>query len=99
MVGRKPNSDNNRSFWAGPIVPAVLISVALGGAMWMTYPTDRSHENIPVITAPASPVKVRPTDPGGMKVPYQGIYVLNPDAPEPTVKLMPSPELPVAFPR
>jgi hypothetical protein len=99
MNGRKAVSESNHSVWTGPIVPAVLISVVLGGAIWMTYPTGHGGESLPVISAPPSPFKVRPADPGGMKVPYQGIYVLNPDAPEPSVKLMPPPELPVAFPR
>ena len=99
MIRRKPISENHASVWTGPIVPAVLISVVLGGAIWLTYPTGQGGESLHVISAPASPIKVRPADPGGMKVPYQGIHVLNPDAPEPPVKLMPPPEAPVAFPR
>ncbi len=100
MTNRNSVLELHRSVWTGPIVPAVLISVILGGAMWMTYPSDQGRENLPVISAPVSPIKVRPADPGGMKVPYQGISVLNPDAPEPTVNLMPPPEAPVAsFPR
>ena len=99
MNGRKPVSEIHGPVWAGPIVPAVLISVALGGAMWMSYPNSHGSGSLPVIAAPPSPFKVRPADPGGMKVPYQGIHVLNPDALEPAAKLMPPPEAPVAFPR
>ncbi|MBT4934830.1 MAG: hypothetical protein HOJ87_07920 [Rhodospirillaceae bacterium] len=46
-----------------------------------------------------TPVKVRPIDPGGMEIPYQGIIVMNPSLtaePEQTVNLMPSPEEPMA---
>jgi hypothetical protein len=99
MIRRNPVSENHGPVWTGPIVPAVLISVALGGVIWMTYPTGQGGESLPVIAAPPSPFKVRPADPGGMKIPYQDISILNPEAPEPSVKLMPPPELPVAFPR
>ena len=70
--------------------------------MWMTYPTGQGSESLPVISAPVSPIRVRPADPGGMEVSYQDISILNPsspNAPEPIVNLMPPPEQPVLFAR
>ena len=51
-----------------------------------------------MILAPISPIKVRPADPGGMKIPYQNITVLNPEPPEvaePLIHLRPPPETPL----
>ena len=68
----------------------------------MDYPMTQRGESLSVISAPASPVKVRPVDPGGMKIPYRDITVLNPEpieAPKPSIHLRPPPEEPIAFPR
>jgi hypothetical protein len=35
-------------------------------------------EGVPVIAAPATPVKVRPVEEGGMDIPFQDIIVMNP---------------------
>ena len=69
--------DNHGSVWSWAFVPSLLVSIALGGAIWMAYPASQGGESLPVISAPVSPIKVRPADPGGMKVPYQDISVLE----------------------
>ena len=68
----------------------------------MGFPANQSGETLPLIKAPAFPIKVRPINPGGMKIPYQDITVLNPgskDAPRAPIKLRSPPEEPIAFPR
>jgi|APSaa5957512535_1039671.scaffolds.fasta_scaffold509593_1 hypothetical protein len=66
--------------------------------LWLA-PVTLDGRDVPVISAMTTPVKVRPIDPGGMEIPYQGIIVMNPSLtaePEQTVNLMPSPEEPMA---
>ena len=39
MVNRNAVSENHGFGWVWTIVPSLLISIALGGAVWMAYPS------------------------------------------------------------
>lgn len=85
-------------------LPVILATTALLGfaaVSWYAYQgvTEMSTEEaIPVIQADASPIKTRPTAPGGLDVPHQDKLVLNeitPDPEKPQVeRLLPPPEVP-----
>jgi hypothetical protein len=49
----------------------------LAAPLWLA-PISIGTEGVPVIVAPVSPVKVRPVEEGGMEIPYQDIFVMNP---------------------
>ena len=86
------------------VLPVVLAGAALIGfaaVAWYAYQgvtTIGTDEAIPVIQADASPIKTRPTAPGGLDVPHQDKLVLNeitPDPQKPQVeRLLPPPEVP-----
>jgi hypothetical protein len=95
-------SKKNWAVWTWIIVPSLLVSIAVGGAIWVDYPTPYVYGTPPVILAQASPIKVRPNDPGGVLIPYREIMVLNPrppEASEPFINLSPVPEMPVQLAR
>ena len=83
----------------------VGLSVILGGA-WIGFGPrimamiDGEGDEVPVVEADASPVKIRPESPGGMQVPNQGrlVYgVVDGTASQPRIeRLLPTPEKPVA---
>ncbi len=78
----------------------VALAVAGSWAGWRTLHTPAPGGAIPVIHADTRPLKVPPTDPGGLRVPDQNINVLNGiNAPEPKVEqLLPPPETPLPRP-
>jgi hypothetical protein len=67
-------------------------------AILMLSPFPTSTKEVPLITAPDSPIKVRPVEEGGKAIPYQNIIVMNPTlsaAPGKTERLMAPPENPL----
>jgi SPOR domain len=78
----------------------VALAVAGSWAGWRTLHTPAPGGAIPMIHADTRPLKVPPTDPGGLRVPDQNINVLNGiNAPEPKVEqLLPPPETPLPRP-
>ena len=95
-------SDKRWTVCAWIIVPSLLVSIGVSGAIWVGYPITDVDGTPPMVLAQASAIKVRPTDPGGVMIPYQEIMVLNPsspEAPEPFINLSPVPEMPVQLPR
>ncbi len=66
--------------------------VACGAAYWAL----RGHESnaIPVVTADARPIRVRPADPGGLNVNVTGNFVFSGDSDDSESRLAPPPEAP-----
>jgi hypothetical protein len=82
----------NRRMLAGA---AVLIVVAVG--VWLWRGSEQSTE-VPVITADATPEKVKPANEEGTQVPNQNIQVLDPTIQSQNETVMPAPEQPVTPP-
>jgi hypothetical protein len=74
---------------------AVIIVVALGAWLWRG--SEQSTE-VPVITADATPEKVKPANEEGTQVPNQNIQVLDPTIQSQNETVMPAPEQPVTPP-
>lgn len=86
------------SFFIGddPVVRKMLLAAlgligVMGGAFGYWYET-RPAGDIPVFTPPAGPLKVRPLDRGGLKLPDEDL--MDPEATKSKVKLAPAPEAP-----
>lgn len=83
------------------IMVAAVLGVAaagVGGALSMRGPSDRpGNGQPPVIVADRGPVKVQPTNPGGLEVPDQNKLVLDraPSGPRPTPKVVNNEEQPM----
>ncbi|MDD9990252.1 MAG: SPOR domain-containing protein [Rhodospirillales bacterium] len=87
----------------------LLGAAALAGGAWAVTermgdggpPADEA--SVPLITASAEPWKVRPDDPGGLKIPNQGTLIyetLTTDEPEEAPeRVLPPPEEPLAPPK
>ncbi len=88
----------------------LLGAAALAGGAWAV--TERvgggggpppDEASVPLITASAEPWKVRPDDPGGLKIPNQGTLIyetLTTDEPEEAPeRVLPPPEQPLAPPK
>ena len=92
-------------------VPAILLTVAVmalfAGGLWFAYVQGAKHapvaatqrEGVPLLRADDRPTKVKPEQPGGMKVPDQNVSLYN-DKPTgaQVEKLLPQPEQPMARP-
>ncbi|HET6620570.1 MAG TPA: SPOR domain-containing protein [Dongiaceae bacterium] len=78
---------------------AVVVVAAIGAWLWTG--SEKSAE-VPVITADATPEKVKPADEGGLQVPNQNVQVLEnmsgAPAPSQGETVMPPPEQPVTPP-
>lgn len=86
------------------VLAAVLIAAVAGGGLWYVLERFSGDQEIPLVEADRTPVKVRPDEPGGMQIPNQDIAVLNRPAigeaaEKPQVEtLMPPPEMPLPVP-
>jgi cell division septation protein DedD len=87
----------------GLLAPALTLVVmaAFAGGLWVAYHAGRHAGGaggaVPLIRADKSPIKVRPKDPGGMKVPDRNMLVYT--EAQPTVeRLLPPPEKPLPRP-
>lgn len=78
----------------------VALVVIAGGAVWAWVSSHPAPDGpVPVITADATPEKVKPEDEGGMQVPNQNVEILNGQSTaEQAETVMPPPEQPVAPP-
>jgi cell division septation protein DedD len=87
------------------VVVALAALTGFAGIAW--YATNKGQQNsgavVPVISADLQPVKVRPAEPGGLKVPNRGMKVFERMAPgaEPqkVERLLPPAEKPMARPK
>jgi endonuclease YncB( thermonuclease family) len=92
-------------------LPAILLTVAVmalfAGGLWFAYVQGTKHapaamsqrDGVPLLRADDRPTKVKPEQPGGMKVPDQNVSLYN-DKPggAPVEKLLPQPEQPMPRP-
>ncbi|WP_162917368.1 SPOR domain-containing protein [Dongia deserti] len=74
---------------------AVIIVAAIGAWLW-TGSTPSTE--VPVITAEATPEKVKPAEEGGLQVQNQDVQVLDPSAKTQGETVMPEPEQPITPP-
>ena len=93
-------------------LPAILLTVAVmalfAGGLWFAYVQGTKHvpaaavpqrDGVPLLRADDRPTKVKPEQPGGMKVPDQNVSLYNDKPGGPAVeKLLPQPEQPMARP-
>ncbi|MDG2284135.1 MAG: SPOR domain-containing protein [Alphaproteobacteria bacterium] len=82
--------------------------VAFGGIVWYAYDQGRttgSEESAPLIRADNAPVRVRPEQPGGLKVPHQDKLIFEKltdgasTKDRPVERLLPRPEQPAPAPK
>lgn len=75
-----------------------LIAAGLGGALFVVvgaWSTIGGHSDaVPVIAAPSTPLRVKPENPGGMKVANNGLILAGKSADSGTDTLAPAPEVP-----
>ena len=74
---------------------AVVIVVVLGAWLWTK---GEPSTEIPVITADATPEKVKPAEEGGLQVQNQDVQVLDPSTQTQAETVMPEPEQPITPP-
>jgi hypothetical protein len=74
---------------------AVIVVVALGAWLWTG---GEPSTEVPVITADATPEKVKPAEEGGLQVQNQDVQVLDPSTQTQTETVMPEPEQPITPP-
>jgi len=101
-VHSEPN-DNWRRWIRGGF--AALALAGFVGVLWYAYQWGMGGEDtveLPTVTAETGPEKEKPSDPGGLQVPYQDQLVMNEDGgaqSTPRVeRLLPPPEAPLTPP-
>jgi cell division septation protein DedD len=102
-VPDQPPPRSGRKKLLGAVVAIAALS-GFAGVAW--YATTQGQKNpgavVPVIAADSSPIKERPTDPGGLEVPNQGMQVFSQitptQEPQKIERLLPPAETPVARP-
>ncbi len=84
-----------------PVAASLIVLAGFAGAVWYAYTwglEEGSRTELPLVQAQDQPIKVKPDDPGGLKVPNQDALVMNQDGSgEETVRverLLPEPETP-----
>ncbi len=83
------------------VVLALGVMALSAGGLWVGYRVSADHTpagDIPLIHADSDPVKVKPTDPGGMEIPNRDRFVFNPTGNMPVERLLPAPETPLPHP-
>lgn len=79
--------------WAYAGLKALAVVTAFGGLaglIWYSYAEGARHGGkrvVPVIRAAAGPIKARPAEPGGIRVPHKDKRIYERIAPEPRRKL------------
>jgi hypothetical protein len=69
--------DQGRVPWRMMAMAGGVVGVAaLGAAGWMAY-DKMGGGSVPVVEADPKPIKVKPADPGGLRVPNQGEMILE----------------------
>jgi cell division septation protein DedD len=83
------------------VVLALGVMAVSAGGLWIGYRLSAGRTpsgDIPLIHADTDPVKVKPTDPGGMEIPNRDRFVFNPTGNMPVERLLPAPEAPLPRP-
>jgi sporulation related protein len=83
------------------IFAVVVVMAVFAGGLWFAYTTGVRHSTgggtVPLIRADGGPTKVKPQNPGGMKIPDRNLSIYNER--RPTVeRLLPGPEQPMPRP-
>ncbi|BBK43772.1 hypothetical protein STVA_37920 [Allostella vacuolata] len=105
-LGRDYGSDDRR---ARPWLIGVVALAVIGtfcGIVWYAYTQGLSQGrggSLPILRADPSPIRERPAEPGGMKVPHQDKLVYDQVARAPSSapmveRMLPPPETPIARP-
>ena len=92
-----------------PAAWAIAVAVVFAGSLWFAYHEGTRHattaassagDQVPLIHADQQPVKVKPDQPGGMKIPDQDDPIYNRTAAggPPVERLQPPPEKPAPRP-
>lgn len=85
------------------ITLTVLVMALFAGGLWFAYHLGARHATggagVPLIHADRTPDKVKPAEPGGMKIPDQNVSIYN-EKPgiSPIERLLPPPEKPLPRP-
>jgi SPOR domain len=74
---------------------AVIVVVAIGAWLWTG---GEPSTEVPVITAEATPEKIKPAEEGGLQVQNQDVQVLDPSTQTQGENVMPEPEQPMTLP-
>lgn len=83
------------------VILALGVMALSAGGLWIGYRISAGRSvpgDIPLIRAETDPVKVKPTDPGGMEIPNRDRFVFNPTGNMPVERLLPLPEAPLPRP-
>lgn len=70
---RNIDPPKRRSIW--PSIAVVAAASAFGGVIWFAYHDGRDANRSgmpPLVKAEAGPTKIKPDNPGGQEIPYQG---------------------------
>jgi cell division septation protein DedD len=59
------------------VAGGLVAAVAVGAGGWWAFQQMGGARNVPIVEADPRPFKVRPDDPGGMRVPNQGELILE----------------------
>jgi cell division septation protein DedD len=90
--------------------PAILLTVAVmalfAGGLWFAYVQGTRHAimaaaggEVPLIRADPRPIKVKPDEPGGMRIPDQNVSLYDERSERPALeRLLPPPEQPMPRP-
>ncbi len=77
----------------------ILVMAVFAGGLWFAYHAGerRGSTEVPLIRAERTPIKVRPSSPGGLKIPDQNMLIYNEREPR-IEQLLPGPERPLPRP-
>jgi hypothetical protein len=83
------------------VVVALAVMGAFAGGLWFAYNEGKHHVggagDIPLIRADTSPMRVKPENPGGMRIPDRDMLIYGQQRPQ-VEHLLPPPEQPMARP-
>ena len=107
LVGEERDYDEERRERRFPkVLLSVLAMAVFAGGLWFAYHEGARHagagpggDGIPLIRADRSPDKVKPDDPGGMKIPNQNASIFSEKPGVPNIeRLLPPAEKPLPRP-
>lgn len=87
---RRPTSASGNGRRLGIFAGGLIVAFGIG--YWTLH--TRGGDTVPVVTADARPVRVRPADPGGLNVNQIGNFVFSGDADDSESRLAAPPEAP-----
>jgi hypothetical protein len=85
------------------VAAALLVMLVFAGGLWLAYVAGTRHaaggaaSEVPLIRADPRPMMVRPSEPGGLKIPDRNMLIYDPGK-QMVEHLLPPPEQPMARP-